>query len=78
MHSHLSGYEHSNDISLDLLCKRLLTSAHQSNLTSKGLGQELLLSYLAEWSICYYLEMFKFNMSYSVHSNYELLIILIW
>ena len=33
-------------MSFDLFCSKVLTSADRRNLTSKGLGRELLLSYL--------------------------------
>ena len=35
-----------SDVSFDLFCRRVVTLAERRNLTSKGLGQELLLSYL--------------------------------
>ena len=44
-----SGLMDSDDVSFDLFCNKVLTSADRRNLTSKGLGRELLLSCLPRW-----------------------------
>ena len=41
-----SGLMDNDDVSVDLFCSKVLTSADRRNLTNNGLGRELLLSYL--------------------------------